>query len=326
MAVSKGDCGDTIAWHGLHGLLLAPEVSWQAPRLCAASDEIARPGYGRPVTAAEYMDTPATLRAKVRVLARLLRESNHTVVYTGAGISTASGTPDYASKARGSRAPHAGRTERGNRLEAQPTYSHHALAALARHGSVHGWLQQNHDRLAQKAGFPQVRLNEIHGAWGDNKNRVKMMDDSLRPDLCTWMEEWEQRAELVLAMGTSLCGMHADCVAEACARRAHAHACTRAHTSANSNTASSDNPGCLKYRPGEGSPFGGGLVIINLQATQLDTRCSLRIWGLLDNVMALLAREMQVAVPDKVCHARGQDWQSRHPGCRFNTPLRKAKK
>ena len=28
-----------------------------------------------------------------------------------------------------------------------------------------GRLQQNHDRLAQKAGFPQTKLNEIHGAW-----------------------------------------------------------------------------------------------------------------------------------------------------------------
>ena len=49
------------------------------------------------------------------------------------------------------------------------------------------WLQQNHDRLAQKAGFPQAQLNEIHGAWGDRKNRVLMMDEQLRPDMIEWM-------------------------------------------------------------------------------------------------------------------------------------------
>ena len=27
------------------------------------------------------------------------------------------------------------------------------------------WVQQNHDGLPQKAGFPQWLLNEIHGSW-----------------------------------------------------------------------------------------------------------------------------------------------------------------
>jgi hypothetical protein len=38
---------------------------------------------------------------------------------------------------------------------------------MHRTGLLHHWLQQNHDRLAQKAGFPQAALNEIHGAWGE---------------------------------------------------------------------------------------------------------------------------------------------------------------
>ncbi|CAK9002364.1 unnamed protein product [Durusdinium trenchii] len=37
------------------------------------------------------------------------------------------------------------------------------------------WVQQNHDRLAQKAGFPQAKLNEIHGAWGDTKNMATVL-------------------------------------------------------------------------------------------------------------------------------------------------------
>ena len=54
---------------------------------------------------------------------------------------------------------------------------------------VGNWVQQNHDRLSQKAGFPQEKLNEINGAWGDNKNCVKMMDDNLRRDLIDWLGE-----------------------------------------------------------------------------------------------------------------------------------------
>merc|ERR1712159_644818 len=107
-----------------------------------------------------------------------------------------------------------------NRLNAQPTVAHCVLAALQRKKLVHHWLQQNHDRLAQKAGFPQAKLNEIHGAWGDDKNPVKMMDDTLRADLWEWMAQWEGRADLCMALGTSLCGMAADCVAQATAARA----------------------------------------------------------------------------------------------------------
>ena len=33
------------------------------------------------------------------------------------------------------------------------------------------------------AGWPQEKINEIHGAWGDMKNSVVAMDEELRPDL-----------------------------------------------------------------------------------------------------------------------------------------------
>merc|ERR1712072_1445477 len=134
------------------------------------------------------MDDLETLQAKVKALARMIRASDSCVLYTGAGLSTATGMPDYASKANSSKAPHlrgkAGQPTRslgnGNRLDAEPTVAHCVLAAMEKKGLVHHWLQQNHDRLAQKAGFPQAKLNEIHGAWGDDKNPVKMMDASLR--------------------------------------------------------------------------------------------------------------------------------------------------
>ena len=34
--------------------------------------------------------------------------------------------------------------------------THRVLAALQKAGLLHGWIQQNHDGLPQKAGFPQV--------------------------------------------------------------------------------------------------------------------------------------------------------------------------
>lgn len=43
---------------------------------------------------------------------------------------------------------------------------------LEEKGLIGHLLQQNHDRLPQKAGFPQAKINEIHGAWGDTKNQA----------------------------------------------------------------------------------------------------------------------------------------------------------
>jgi len=43
-------------------------------------------------------------------------------------------------------------------------------------------IQQNHDGLAQKSGYPQSDLNEIHGSWFDKKNTVVLMDDKLKTE------------------------------------------------------------------------------------------------------------------------------------------------
>ena len=47
----------------------------------------------------EYFDTPEDLEKKVQTLAKWVKESNHFSVFTGAGVSTSSGIPDYRSGA-----------------------------------------------------------------------------------------------------------------------------------------------------------------------------------------------------------------------------------
>lgn len=280
-----------LAWHG-H----CAQADWDLPECVAATKEEARPGYNS-MDACEYVDTPATLKKKVRVLADMLRQSKAAMVYCGAGLSTASGIGDYASKASGSVAPHkrtSGSTP--NRLELVPTCSHHIITAMEEKGYLHHLLQQNHDRLPQKAGFPQQKINEVHGAWGDHKNSVKMMDDVLREDLLGWMAQWCQAADLCISMGTSLCGMNSDQVAQACAER------------------------FLSGAAGQ-----QGLVILNLQRTFMDSNSSLRIWGVLDDVMKLLAKELRLTAPSKACKSRGDEWVSKHPRCTYHTPKRSAR-
>jgi NAD-dependent SIR2 family protein deacetylase len=277
-------------WHGL----LGNDASWAPPRVVARSQECARPGYNAG-DATEYLDSKEVLATKASLLAQMWKRSGgDTVLYTGAGLSTASGIGDYASKASKSVAPHKKRASVGSRLELQPTHAHHALAAIGEKGFIGNWVQQNHDRLAQKAGFPQAKINEIHGAWGDMKNQVKMMDDSLRDDLMTWLRAWAERANMCVALGTSLCGMNADQVPAAVAER---------------------------FAQSQGE----GLVVIGLQRTVYDDVASLRIWGLCDDVMVLVAKELGCKVPNPKVMERGTQWVSTHPRCTYNTPTRTAR-
>ena len=45
----------------------------------------------------EYFDEPAVLEEKLNMLVEMVLTSEHFVAFTGAGISTSSGIPDYRS-------------------------------------------------------------------------------------------------------------------------------------------------------------------------------------------------------------------------------------
>jgi NAD-dependent SIR2 family protein deacetylase len=246
----------------MHGYLGDP--SWADPRVSVRCDEAARPGYAS-CKAHEYLDSDAVLEAKVELLATLIQQSENCMAYTGAGISTASGIDDYATRAGEGSEIQKGREKIKTPWDAQPTLSHRALTALHREGHLKHWVQQNHDGLPQKAGYPQAALNEIHGAWFDPSNPVVRMDGSLRADLYSDMLEWEQRTDLCLTLGTSLAGMNADRVATTCARRA--------------------------MRGEEGAL---GTVIVGLQRTVSDGLMALRIYARIDTLMELLAARMRL--------------------------------
>ncbi len=246
-----------LSMHGHAG-----QSNWKLPRLIAACTKKARPDVHGTIDASEYLDDDAVLDAKLDIVVPLIQQSQQFVVYTGAGISTSSGIGDYASKANNSIVM---RETSVNRLKAVPTLTHHVLVALERKNFLKHWVQQNHDGLAQRAGYPQEKLNEIHGSWFDKKNPVVLMDDKLKPDLYRWVQEWAEKSDLVLAMGSSMCGMEADMVATRVAER-------------------------------EGTL---GLIIINLQKTPHDHLATIRIFAPCDKAMSLLAKKMNLKIPKK---------------------------
>jgi NAD-dependent deacetylase len=115
-------------------------------------------------------------------LARLLADSKRAVVFTGAGISTESGIPDFRSPGgvwdkfkpvmyQDFVASDAAKREywrqrfsrEGAMLKAEPNRGHRAVEKLVRTGKVSAVITQNIDGLHQRSGVPEDRIIELHG-------------------------------------------------------------------------------------------------------------------------------------------------------------------
>ena len=86
----------------------------------------ARPGYNSK-TQSEYVDSTEAVNEKAQQIAFLIKNSNHVTIYTGAGMSTSSGTPDYATS-KNSKLVRP--TDSGNRLDRKPSIAHIICAAM----------------------------------------------------------------------------------------------------------------------------------------------------------------------------------------------------
>jgi len=118
----------------------------------------------------------------IDVLAQRWAAAQRVVVLTGAGLSTASGIPDFRSPggrwqryrpvslpdflaseaARAEYWRYKGETWRVIR-DARPNPAHEALAELGRAGRIELLVTQNVDGLHERSGFPTQRLVNIHG-------------------------------------------------------------------------------------------------------------------------------------------------------------------
>ena len=106
------------------------------------------------------------LQQQVESIARWIAGSEHIVAFTGAGISTDSGIPDF-------RGPQGVWTRRDAGLPAprwrvppsqiEPNASHLALVELQRLGKLRFLITQNTDNLHRRSGIRHELLAELHG-------------------------------------------------------------------------------------------------------------------------------------------------------------------
>ena len=104
--------------------------------------------------------------SKIQTIAEWIKSSNHLVVFTGAGISTGSGLPDY-------RGPDGVWTRRDKGLEPkplskpwaefEPNPAHYAIVDLQNLGYLKFLISQNVDNLHIKSGINPDLIAELHG-------------------------------------------------------------------------------------------------------------------------------------------------------------------
>ncbi|HEY3920340.1 MAG TPA: Sir2 family NAD-dependent protein deacetylase [Stellaceae bacterium] len=144
-------------------------------------------------------------------LAHLLAQSRRAVVFTGAGISTESGVPDFRSPGGiWSRmkpiyyqefvASEDKRREAWNRTfsgamrwtGAKPNAGHYAVARLVGRGKVTAVITQNVDNLHQDSGVPGTQITELHG----NGSYATCLDCGLRHELEVLKQSFMGRGEI----------------------------------------------------------------------------------------------------------------------------------
>jgi NAD-dependent deacetylase len=151
-------------------------------------------------------------------LADLIRSSHRTVVFTGAGISTESGIPDFRSPGGiwtkmmpvefqdYLSDPQARRTSWQRRFEMEETWNavrpndgHRAVADLVAQGRVSHVITQNIDALHQESGVPGGQVIELHG----NTRYAKCLDCGVRMEIIDIRTHFETHGD---APDCAVCG------------------------------------------------------------------------------------------------------------------------
>ncbi|KAL2483695.1 NAD-dependent protein deacetylase SRT1 [Forsythia ovata] len=248
----------------------------------------------------EFFDSPHVLQEKIEQLSTMIKKSKHLVVFTGAGISTSCGIPDFRGpkgiwtlQRQGKALPEASLPFH----RAMPSVTHMALVGLEQAGILKFLISQNIDALHLRSGISREKLSELHGnsfmelcpscgteylrdfevetiglketprncskAGCSSKLRDTVLDweDALPPKEMGPAERHCKMADVVLCLGTSL----------------------------------QITPACnlpLKCLLG-----GGEIVIVNLQKTPKDKKASLVIHGPVDKVIAGVMNMLNLRIP-----------------------------
>ena len=281
----------------------------------------------------EYFDSPEVLDQKVEMLAQMIQASQHMVAFTGAGISTACGIPDYRSgfdtvletgpgcwetlankkkyedskKAAAAKSgkPKAAQAATKDQLRASiqkayPSKTHMALVELTEKQHLKFIISQNVDGLHRKSGIPGSNLAELHGNTNleicEECGREYLRDTRVRTAKKVHEHRTGRKCE-----SPGCDGFLKDTIINF-----NEPLNSSVLELGQANAASADlclaMGSSLRVSPANQMPLataqnGGNLVLINLQATPIDQYATLVIHGKCDDVMVLLMKKLQYQIP-----------------------------
>jgi NAD-dependent deacetylase len=237
------------------------------------------------------------LEAQINKLAGLVSSSRYLVAFSGAGISTESGIPDFRgpqgiwTKMRPIELQEFLRDPAPRMRDAEPNSGHKALARLFEADLLKTMITQNIDGLHQKAGIPAERVIELHGsnayisclqcrkryAW---EEVLPFFEDNPAPStdcpLCDECGGWLKPA--TISFGQAM--------PEEETRRAFAEA-GKADLLITVGTSLQVYPAA--GIPGETRSHGGKVAIINNQPTAQDHEAALIVRGASGEILSALA-------------------------------------
>ncbi|KAJ4461701.1 putative Sir2 family protein [Paratrimastix pyriformis] len=248
----------------------------------------------------EIEEDLADIEQKGRQLAQLIRDAHHFVAFTGAGISTSAGIPDF----RGPEGVWTLRASGGTRtsattstLKAIPTFTHMALLSLQQAGLLKHLISQNTDGLHRRSGIDVAHFSELHG--NSNLERCErcgkefLRDGRVRNAHGVHEHHTGRKCvcgggllDTIINFGENLPEKHITSGFEN-ARQADLCLCLGSSLTV--------SPAC--DMPLEVARHGGKLVICNLQRTPLDREATLRIHGKCDSLMRVVMRELGMVPP-----------------------------
>ncbi|KAF2666934.1 DHS-like NAD/FAD-binding domain-containing protein [Microthyrium microscopicum] len=123
----------------------------------------------------EQFDPPDRVDSFATELANQIKNGKHFIAFTGAGVSTSAGIPDFRGPEGAWTARAQGRQldfKHTTTLQAVPSPTHMALVELQDRGLLKYLISQNCDGLHRRSGILPDRISELHG----NSNREHCKD------------------------------------------------------------------------------------------------------------------------------------------------------
>ncbi|KAG2491681.1 hypothetical protein HYH03_010049 [Edaphochlamys debaryana] len=262
-----------------------------------------RKNLGGQLGAQEYHQSFEDIKAGIQTLAQWIKDTDKVFIFTGAGISTSCGIPDF-------RGPNGIWTLRKKKLPipsdftpfeyAKPSFTHMVIAALVLSGKAPYVCSQNVDGLHLRSGVPRQQLAELHGNCF--AERCTACRTEYSRDFQMETVNFRQTGRVCPAPG---CGaplvdniLDWDTALPEDELEAAVEAAEGAGVALVLGTS-------LQIQPANEIPVlthdeGGKMVIVNLQKTPKDRRADLLLRCRVDLAMALLAGELGLQVPPYV--------------------------